>query len=93
MARVQKYTYTSDEEFYRSDEWQEIRTEILERDEFVCRVCGSVEQLSVHHIVPRKYKHLVLFDIDCEANLMTLCWRHHEMADQKVDRFGRRINR
>jgi len=82
--------YTTDE-FYRSDEWMEIRADIMERDGFRCRVCGSTESLSVHHIVPRKYKDLVSFDIDFEGNLITLCWRHHHMADHKVDIFGREI--
>jgi len=90
---VEKYMYASDEEFYLSDEWQEIKNDILERGRFACRVCGSIENLSVHHIIPRKYKYLVDFDIDSEGNLMTLCWEHHEMADRKVDRYGRKLER
>lgn len=86
-----KYMYVSDEEFYQSSEWQEIRADILERDGYMCRVCQSINELSAHHIVPRKYKHLVKFDIDCKENLITLCWRDHGMADRKVDRFGRNI--
>ncbi len=93
MTAVEKYMYASDEEFYLSDEWQEIRTDILERDEFMCRVCRSIENLSVHHIIPRRYKYLVNFDIDSEENLVTLCWEHHEMADRKVDRYGRKLER
>ena len=88
---MMKYDYVSDEEFYQSEAWIEIKLEILERDGYECRVCDSVENLSVHHIVPRKYKHLVEFDIDSEENLLTLCWDHHEMADRKVDKYGRRL--
>ncbi len=71
----------------------ELREEILERDGYECRVCYSIESLSVHHIVPRRYKHLVNFDIDCKENLVILCWKHHEMADRKVDKYGRKLER
>ena len=86
-----RYDYVPDEEFYLSDEWIEIKTDILERDRYECRVCDSIEDLSVHHIVPRRYKHLVKFDIDCQENLLTMCWEHHGMADRKVDKYGRSL--
>jgi len=86
-----KRDYVSDDEFYQSEAWVEIRRDILERDSYSCRTCGTMEELSVHHIVPRKYKYIVDFDIDDERNLMTLCWRCHGMADRKVDIFGREI--
>ncbi len=79
------YEYMADEEFYLSDTWAEIKEDIFERDAYRCRVCGSTERLSVHHIIPRKYKYMVNFDIDSVPNLVTLCWGHHEMADHKVD--------
>ena len=82
------YNETPDTTFYASDEWRDISTEIMERDGFRCRLCGSTENLTVHHIVPRMYKHLVNFDIDGEMNLVTLCWEHHHMADRKVDKWG-----
>lgn len=79
------------DEFYLSDEWMEIKGDIFERDGFRCRVCGGIAELSVHHIVPRKYKHLVDFDIDFEGNLLTICWKHHKMADHKLDTSGREL--
>jgi len=81
----------SDPEFYFTEEWEEIRSDIMERDGFRCRVCGRTVDLSVHHIVPRKYMYLVDFDIDFEGNLLTLCWRHHEMADHKLDVYGKEL--
>ena len=44
------YTNETDQEFYDSDEWQEIRADIIERDGYMCRTCQSIDQLSVHHI-------------------------------------------
>ena len=84
-----KYDYVPDTEFYLSEAWVQIRNDILERDTYSCKTCGSMDELSVHHIVPRKYKHLVDFDIDNERNLMTMCWKCHGMADRKVDNYGR----
>lgn len=87
------YSYTPDEKFYVSEEWFELKADILERDEYMCRLCKRAEDLSVHHIIPRKYKHLVSFDIDSPDNLITLCWREHGMADRKLDRYGRIIEK
>lgn len=86
-----QFEYVSDEIFYLSDEWIELSNDIKDRDENRCRVCGSSYQLSVHHIIPRKYKHIANFDIDSTENLIALCWEHHQMADRKVDTEGREI--
>ena len=56
--------------------WRKIRDTILERDDYVCRICGSdgVEAtLNVHHIdYNRKHnKH---------KNLVTLCGRCHKQV-------------
>jgi len=80
-----------DEYFYLSEEWQEIRADIMERDGFRCRVCGATDELSVHHIVPRRYKYIAGFDVDSPANLITLCWKHHKMADRMLDVYGREL--
>jgi ATP-dependent DNA helicase RecQ len=46
----------------------EKRHEILERDGFKCRECGSTENLEVHHIFPKQ------FGVDhSPQNLITLC--------------------
>ena len=48
------------------------RHEILERDGFKCRECGSTESLEVHHIFPKQ------FNVDhSPQNLITLCRTCH----------------
>jgi hypothetical protein len=84
--------YGSDpDEFYNSEIWLEIRQDILDRDDHECRVCGSTNNLQVHHIVPRKFRYSTKFDIDSELNLITLCGGMggcHEKADRKVNVYG-----
>lgn len=48
--------------------WDEIREQVLARDEHVCGNCGSGEHLHVHHIVP-----LSLGGTSRPGNLRTLC--------------------
>jgi 5-methylcytosine-specific restriction endonuclease McrA len=48
--------------------YNELRLEILRRDNWRCQKCGSLTNLEVHHINPRSR----LGD-DTEANLITLC--------------------
>lgn len=79
------------EDFYLSDEWRDMRADIIERDGFRCRVCVKTEKLRVHHIIPRKYRYIAGIDIDHPSNLITLCNKHHEMADRKVDTWGNKI--
>ena len=48
---------------YKSPKWQKKRLEILERDEFSCRECGSEEDtLHVHHYLYHKNKMLWEYD-------------------------------
>ena len=85
------YDYTTDEEFYASEEWRDLSADIMERDGFRCHVCGATEELTVHHIVPRRYKYIAGFDIDSPPNLVTMCWKHHHMADRMVGLNGKEI--
>jgi ATP-dependent DNA helicase RecQ len=55
------------------------RREILERDDFLCQICGiggrdSDIILEVHHILPRG-----LGGSNEPSNLMTLCVVHHDL--------------
>ena len=45
---------------------------VLERDGWRCQICGSAENLQVHHIVPRSR-----LGGDIETNLITLCVKCH----------------
>ena len=37
------------ENYYQSDAWNNRRKEILTRDNYECRLCGSLMGLQVHH--------------------------------------------
>ena len=52
--------------------WQKIRKEVLKRDNFCCLVCGSKENLHVHHLYPKYFggSHQL-------SNLTTLCDKCH----------------
>ena len=51
-------------------EWRERRTQALVRDNYCCTVCGSTEELEVHHVKPTGGNRL--------DNLQTLCQKCHE---------------
>lgn len=69
--------------------WKEKREEIKERDDYCCQICirgnydpirkYETEDLSVHHIIPIVEEWDRRLDND---NLITLCRRHHEMAEK-----------
>ena len=75
--------------FRKSWSWQKKRDRVVQRDFHLCRACndgmygvfgipGLNQDLSVHHIEPLEES----FDLRLEDdNLVTLCWRHHEMAE------------
>lgn len=74
--------------YYNSDEWTALRAAALERDAFICQVCGVVGQaithdreywgptdgikLIAHHIIDRKDGGL-----DVLENLLTVCASCH----------------
>lgn len=69
--------------------WQKKREEIKERDNYLCQVCirnryNTSEQfnyndLEVHHAISLENDFEKRLDND---NLITLCERHHEMAEK-----------
>ena len=72
--------------FRSSQLWQKCRREVLDRDKHLCVLCfkdeGIVsvnEQLDVHHIEPL---HSAWSKRLCKKNLITLCKRHHALADK-----------
>jgi 5-methylcytosine-specific restriction endonuclease McrA len=68
--------------------WQRKREEIKERDNYLCQVCirklyDTINQfnyndLEVHHAIPLEEKFDKRLDND---NLLTICEKHHEMAE------------
>jgi hypothetical protein len=62
-------------------QWQQVRQLVLERDGHKCVLCGSVERLNVHHILPKEflaYRYLQ-FDI---RNLITCCPKCHKYGNK-----------
>lgn len=62
--------------------WEDIRAECIKRDNGKCRKCG-VEAKEVHHIVPKKEG-----GGDNLINLITLCKKHHAIADNIYFKYG-----
>lgn len=76
-------------DFHRSHKWKQKSMDIRERDGFCCQVCArglysperqfETEGISVHHIIPIAEDWESRLD---DNNLITLCSRHHEMAER-----------
>jgi len=49
--------------------WKQVRSKVLDRDNYECQICGSAEDLHVDHIIPVS-KNGPMYD---EENLQTLC--------------------
>jgi hypothetical protein len=61
--------------------WQRKRLEILERDNFKCRMCGDDEsQLQVHHVIYMKDAHVWEYN---NSLLLTLCNQCHEIETKE----------
>ena len=77
------------DKFRGSYDWKMKREHILKRDKYLCVAClndlkGSdkkycSENLSVHHIIPLETNYELRLSDD---NLITLCEKHHEMAEK-----------
>jgi 5-methylcytosine-specific restriction endonuclease McrA len=65
--------------------WQRKRLEIMQRDDFKCRCCGSQNNLTVHHIyyLPNK----MIWEYDNEG-LITVCMEHHEMLNVELSKLS-----
>lgn len=79
---------TAKDKFRGTAAWKKKREEIKERDNFICQVCVrnlysplrkyETDNLQVHHAVPLEEDYNKRLD---NNNLITLCERHHEMAE------------
>lgn len=75
--------------FRSSGRWQKQRDIVLDLDHYMCAACRdegkyNTEYLEAHHIIPLSEDWNLRLD---EDNIITLCERHHEYADQgKIDR-------
>jgi len=50
-----------------------VRQRVLERDRYQCQVCGTTENIQVHHW--REFRSQG--GEDTEDNLVTMCFEHH----------------
>lgn len=69
----------------RDRRWQKKRLEILKRDGFTCRMCGSEdnsEQLHVHHVFYRKG--LAVWEYPDES-LISVCESCHEEIPETIN--------
>ena len=55
------------------------REKVAARDNYQCRLCGSTENIHVHHIIPVSADPTSEFKYDVN-NGITLCHRHHLQA-------------
>lgn len=68
----------------KSPRWQRKRLEILERDGFVCKICGKTDsELHVHH--KRYTKGADPWDED-SANLVSVCTHCHKKVTDVINR-------
>lgn len=66
--------------------WKELREEILRRDGYKCNVCGGVDCLEVHHVVP-----CMNCGMNNPSNLITLCRSCHKRAHNHPESQSKRI--
>lgn len=65
-------------DFYQSKQWKQTRNYIINRDNYICQVCGEVitDRKIIDHIIPLRCN--VDKQLD-ENNLWTLCYRCHKL--------------
>jgi 5-methylcytosine-specific restriction endonuclease McrA len=70
--------------FYNSKTWQEIRTQVFERDDYTCQLTGKRGgDLECHHIMPRSK--LVEDKWTDQTNLITLSKEAHRLSKGKEE--------
>lgn len=68
--------------------WEEIRAQVLERDNYKCVICRK-PATQVHHIHLRSKRKDLLYEMN---NLVSLCDKHHDhTSEDGIERVNRRI--
>ena len=62
-----------------ANSYHELHRQVLERDGWRCQVCGSMQNLQVHHLKFRSHS-----GGDVEQNLITLCTECHARSLRKA---------
>lgn len=77
--------------WYKTKAWQRLRYHHLKKEP-LCRYCQqegkTTEAQAVDHITPHKGDNTLFHD---PANLMSLCFTHHNSAKQKEEKRGQPI--
>ena len=64
---------------YNSKEWRDVRNCVLNRDFFICQICGEINCNIVHHIVELTPMNINDATITLNAdNLITVCNQCHD---------------
>lgn len=77
---LEKYKYKGSKinKLTSTKEYKEFRKQILKRDNYICRECGSNYRLQVHHIKSKKeYPELIMNPNNC----ITLCVVCHSKTE------------
>ncbi|TWH48511.1 HNH endonuclease [Sporomusa sp. KB1] len=74
------YDHNHRVEYFNKNAYDNMRHDIIERDGYKCRLCGSITNLIIHHINEKSYHNSQEADND-NQNLTTLCnschaWYH-----------------
>jgi len=76
----------SNDIYYNSDEWKQLRDECIKRDHGYCMVEGCKihgrKNVNAHHIMPRRSG-----GPDILSNLITLCNRHHDIVEDDPEKY------
>ena len=85
---IRRYKDMKYSEYLKTEYWQNIKQQVLERDKYRCRLCNSNIDLHVHH---RTYDYIGEEKLE---ELITLCGKHHNMIhedENKEDNILQRI--
>lgn len=70
------------------EKWEQVRNQILERDDYKCVVCGK-PATQVHHIHLRSKRKDLMYE---KNNLVSLCDKHHDHSSEDgLEKVNRRI--
>lgn len=70
--RASQFMSPEEKQLYmQSNKWHNIRSIVLSRDNYACKVCSSVDSLEIHHM---SYEHLGDEQL---SDLVTLCRKCH----------------
>ena len=75
---------------YRTAKWKRVRSEAIARDGGVCRLCGTDQNLTVHHLIAISRDPSLAYE---PTNLATMCRKCHGMLDGGKAAASKRVNR